>query len=133
MTNEALIEACPNLMKLKFIDLRGIKILKIESTIDDSFTLCVWIGQIKNSSVSTLVRKCVHLEGIALAECVHISDAAILEIATYKQQIKYLDVSGCKKIGDNSLRSIAAFCSKLEHLNVKATAVTDTGYFKCSN
>ena len=25
MTNEALIEACPNLMKLKFIDLRGIK------------------------------------------------------------------------------------------------------------
>ena len=74
-----------------------------------------------------LVRKCFHLEGLALAECVHVGDASILEISTYKQTIKYLDLNGCKKISDNSLRSIANFCHKLEHLNLKGTTVTDTG------
>ena len=75
-----------------------------------------------------MVRKCPNLEGIALGECIHLSDAAILEMATYKPNIKYLDINGCKKITDNSLRSIANFCSKLEILNLKGTNITDIGF-----
>jgi hypothetical protein len=74
-----------------------------------------------------LVRRCAHLEGLALGDCIHISDGAILEISTYKPNLKYLDISGCKKITDNSLRSLANFCSKLEYLNLKGTNVTDMG------
>ncbi len=76
-----------------------------------------------------LVRKCAHLESLALADCVHVGDNSVLEISTYKQNIKYLDLNGCKKISDNSIRSLANFCSKLEYLNLKGTSVTDIGYF----
>ena len=51
----------------------------------------------------------------------------MFEIATYKPNLKYLDINGCKKITDNSLRSLANFCIKLEYLNLKGTSVTDTG------
>jgi hypothetical protein len=74
-----------------------------------------------------LVRKCLHLEGVALGECIHINDGSILEISTYKPNIKFLDLNGCKKITDNSLRSLSNFCTKLENLNLKGTSVTDTG------
>ena len=76
-----------------------------------------------------MVRKCAHLEALALADCVHIGDTSVLEIATYKPNIKYLDLNGCKKISDNSIRSLANFCSKLEYLNIKGTSITDIGYF----
>lgn len=74
--------------------------------------------KIRNNCVSTLIRKCLRLEGLALGECAHLSDAAILEISTYKSDIKYLDLNGCKKITDNSLKSLASCCAKLEYLNV---------------
>ena len=74
------------------------------------------------------MRRCAHLEGLALGECVHIGDSSILEIATYKPNIKYLDVNNCKKISDNSIRSIANFCCKLEFLNLKGTSISDIGY-----
>ena len=73
------------------------------------------------------------MEGLALGECIHLSDAAVLEIATYKPHIKYLDLNGCKKITDNSLRSLSSICTKLEYLNIKATNITDTGLITLSN
>ncbi len=111
MSNESIIEACPQWLKLKHLDLRGIK-------------------NIKNNCISALVRKCTHLDSLALGECLHISDAAIAEVTTYKSNLKYLDLSGCKKITDNTMRSIGSYFTKLEHLNLKGTSITDTGYFK---
>ena len=73
------------------------------------------------------MRKCAALEGLGLGECVHIGDAATLEIVTYKPNIRHLDLNGCKKITDNSLRSISTFCTMLEHLNLRSTSVTDNG------
>jgi hypothetical protein len=102
------MEAAPHLISLKHIDLKGIK-------------------TIKTNSISTLARKSPLLEGFGLSDCVHIGDAAILEIVTYKPNTKYLDLNGCKKITDTSLRSISTFCSKLESLNLRATSVTDQG------
>lgn len=86
--------------------------------------------KIKNSCISLIVRKCPRLESIALGECVNLGDSSILEIATYKPNIKYIDANGCKKITDNSLRSLASFCNKLEYLNIRATNITDSGYMK---
>lgn len=75
-----------------------------------------------------MVRKCPGLESISLGECSNIGDTSILEIATYKPNIKHLDANSCKKLTDNSLRSLASFCGKLQTLNIKATNVTDIGY-----
>ncbi len=83
--------------------------------------------------MSTIVRRCNNIEGLALGECIHLSDASILEIATYKPNIKYLDINGCKKITDNSIRSIANFCVKLEYVNLRATNVTDMGLITLAN
>jgi len=70
---------------------------------------------------------------LALGECIHLSDASILEIATYKPNIKYLDINGCKKITDNSIRSIANFCAKLDYLNLRATNISDIGLITLAN
>lgn len=75
-----------------------------------------------------MARKCAGLESMAFGECINIGDTSILEIATYKPNIKYLDANSCKKLTDNSLRSLASFCNKLQHLNIRATNVTDLGY-----
>ena len=93
------MEASQQWLKLKFLDMRGIK-------------------NVKNNCVSQLIRKCPNLEGLALGECVQLGDTAVLEISTHRPAIKYLDLNGCKKITDGSLRSIASFCSNLEYLNV---------------
>ena len=92
-----------------------------------------FIKKIKNNCVSTIVRRCSRIEGLALAECIHLSDASIQEIATYKPNIKYLDINGCKKITDNSIRSIANFCVKLEYLNLRATNISDIGLITLAN
>jgi len=80
-----------------------------------------------------VIRRCVRLEGLAVGECVHLGDAAVLEICTYRPGIKYLDLNGCKKITDASLRSIANVCTRLEFLNVRATNVTDSGLVSLGN
>ena len=102
------MEATPHFASLKHLELKGIK-------------------NVKTNCVSMLVRKCSELEALGLADCVHIGDAAILEVVTYKPNIKYLDLNGCKKISDQSMRSISTFCSKLESLSLKATSITDLG------
>jgi hypothetical protein len=83
--------------------------------------------------VSTIVRRCNRIESLALGECIQLSDACMLEIATYKPNIKYLDINGCKKITDNSIRSLANFCVKLEFLNLRATNITDIGLITLIN
>ncbi len=75
----------------------------------------------------------MRLEGLALGECIHLGDTAVLEICTYRPTIKYLDLNGCKKITDASLRSIANSCTRLEFLNVRATSVTDSGLLSLAN
>lgn len=74
-----------------------------------------------------MVRKCPHLEGLSLGECLHIGDASVVEIATYRSDIKQLDLCNCKKISDASIRSMSGICSKIKELNLKGTSLTDSG------
>jgi energy-converting hydrogenase Eha subunit G len=91
------------------------------------------IKNVHNNCISALVRKCHRLDKLALGECIHLTDAAILEIATYKQNIKYLDLNQCKKITDNSLTSLASFCTQLDTLILRGTSVTDIGLLTLSH
>jgi hypothetical protein len=73
------------------------------------------------------MRKCVQLDSIAMANCMHIADSSMLEIATYKPNFKYIDIKGCKKITDCSIISIFNSNVELEYLDISATSVTDQG------
>lgn len=73
------------------------------------------------------MRKCPDLEGLSLGECLHIGDASVVEIATYRSDIKQLDLCNCKKISDASIRSMSGICSKIKELNLKGTNLTDSG------
>ena len=74
------------------------------------------------------MRKCAKLDGLALANCIHLTDTTVLEIATYKPNFKYIDLKGCKKVTDNAVESISNLFLELEFLDISATSITDNGY-----
>ncbi len=73
------------------------------------------------------MRKCPALNGLALANCIQLSDIAVYEIATYKPDFRYLELKGCKKITDNAIMTMSKLCGNFQYIDLSGTQVTDKG------
>ncbi len=129
ITSQIIMESCQYWVKLKFLDIRGLKSVskKMFSTGLNFKWKPFCCSKVKNNCVSHIMRKCVQLDSIAMANCIHIADTSMLEIATYKPHFKHIDIKGCKKITDCSIISILNSKVELEFLDISATSVTDQG------
>ncbi|XP_064600060.1 uncharacterized protein LOC135466488 [Liolophura sinensis] len=106
LTDSSVAEVTGSLPRLESLDIRGCN------------------RSVRDTSVRKIVKNCPRLSSIALANCPHISDVALSEIATYLPGMKWIDLCGCKNITDESLRTLAKNCPNLYYLDISSTSCT---------
>ena len=67
------------------------------------------------------------LTAIDVSKLPEVSDAGICELVHDRSNLTDLNVALCGRVGDASLRALAANCAELRALNLTATAVTNEG------
>ena len=113
VTMYTLAEHCDSLTTLRLDGCRGIDDFGI-SVLGDQFSpwhRCMPLAQ---------------LTAIDVSKMPEVSDTGICEMV-HNRSITDLNVALCAKVGDASLRALAANCPELRALNLTATAVTNEG------
>ena len=113
-TMYTLVKHCDSLTTLRLDGCRGIDDFGI-SVLGDQFSpwhRCMPLAQLTAIDVSKLPE---------------VRDTGICEMVHNRSTLTDLNVALCAKVGDASLRALAANCAELRALNLTATAVTNEG------
>jgi len=129
----ALAKGCPQLEDLRFagctkIDSESINKMasKLRLLKRISFPGCI---SLNSAGIISLAKKCPNIIFVNLSQCDTITDSAVQALSKYCKGMTSLNVSECNTISDYSLLAISEgdLVPGLSSLNLKGTAVTDTG------
>lgn len=74
----------------------------------------MFLYQITNKGVATLVKNCPSLELLDFTECKNLDDDAVTMISECLPRLKTLKLNGCDKITERSLDKIYQNCHELK-------------------
>eukprot|EP00998_Keelungia_sp_KM082_P000253 NODE_102_length_2664_cov_51.614111_g98_i0.p1 GENE.NODE_102_length_2664_cov_51.614111_g98_i0~~NODE_102_length_2664_cov_51.614111_g98_i0.p1 ORF type:complete len:838 (+),score=246.01 NODE_102_length_2664_cov_51.614111_g98_i0:191-2515(+) len=83
-----------------------------------------WIGE---GALEKIGSYCPNLKLLNLAQCVHVTDAAMIHIARNCSLLAYLNVSGCTQLTAASLKVVISSCKNLEVLCAFGIPTLDEG------
>ncbi|KAL7990356.1 hypothetical protein Chor_013786 [Crotalus horridus] len=131
---------CPNLRQLSLAHCEWVDGLSLRSLADHckeleslDLTAC---RQLKDEAICYLAQRCHKLKSFSLAVNANVGDVAIEEIAKACSDLEHLDLTGCLRVKNNSvrgpqgmadkicplnslMRTLAEYCPKLRALKVK--------------
>uniref|UniRef100_A0A8V0ZFG7 F-box/LRR-repeat protein 15 n=1 Tax=Gallus gallus TaxID=9031 RepID=A0A8V0ZFG7_CHICK len=103
---------CPNLRRLSLAHCEWVDSLSLRSLADRckaleavDLTAC---RQLKDEAICYLVQKCSRLKSLSLAVNANVGDVAVEETAKCCPELEHLDLTGCLRVKNDSIRSRTA-------------------------
>lgn len=100
--------SCPNLRRLSLAHCEWVDSLSLRSLADHckaleavDLTAC---RQLKDEAICYLVQKCSRLKSLSLAVNANVGDVAVEETAKCCPELEHLDLTGCLRVKNDSIR-----------------------------